>query len=82
MSVKTFIENVIILAVENCLICEIPSILSPDKVYAMDDEKLKEIAGESEDVRMDRERLRQEYDALIQGLQNCQKFKPRESIGW
>ncbi|KUI56345.1 Interferon-induced GTP-binding protein Mx2 [Cytospora mali] len=57
LSLKTFTENVRILAAENCLISVVPSILTPDLVNRMDDERLVALAAESEDIRVERDFL-------------------------
>ena len=57
MSLHTFTENVIVLAVENCLLRKIPSIFEPSVVVRMDDEQLASLGGETERSRNEREDL-------------------------
>lgn len=81
MSLRTFIDNVINLAVESCLVHDIPTILTPRKVDAMKSGELKELASESEDVQQQRLHLQGEVKILREGLQKCQKHKTREVTG-
>lgn len=81
MSLRTFIDNVINLAVESCLVYDIPAILTPRKVDAMNPDELKELASESEEVEKQRLHLQGEVKILRQGLQKCQKHKTREVTG-
>jgi hypothetical protein len=81
MSLRTFTENVINLAVENCLISDIPEILTPKKVDQMNEDKLRELASESQEVRLDREILINQSNILKKGLRTCQQYGPRELIG-
>ncbi|KAI8962256.1 P-loop containing nucleoside triphosphate hydrolase protein, partial [Daldinia sp. FL1419] len=78
MSIRTFIDNVVILAVENCLISELPSILTTEKINRMEDVELERLAGESPEVQAEREELQSEYEALREGLKICNKFKGRK----
>ena len=70
------------LALENCLISDIPDILSLERVYGMSDEKAAMLAGESQQTQVLRERLQTELTKLSTGLAECRKHLPRESIGW
>jgi hypothetical protein len=79
MSLRTFTENVIALAIENCLICDIDKILSPREVEQMDEAQLKQLAAESDDVSTFREELEHQVRDLRAGLQMCQKYKERKA---
>lgn len=78
MSRRTFTENVITLAIESCLLCDLPDILAPKMVYRMNDTQLTEVAAESEDVQSDRRMLEGEIEALKEGLYKCRRCRPRE----
>ncbi|KAK4152385.1 P-loop containing nucleoside triphosphate hydrolase protein [Chaetomidium leptoderma] len=78
MSLRTFIDNVINLAVESCLVYHIPTILTPRKVDGMTVEMLEELASESDEVQRQRSDLEDEVRILREGLGKCQKHKPRE----
>lgn len=81
MSLRTFTENVINLAVENCLICDIPTILTPAKVDQMSENRLRELAAESNEVLSERKTLQAQVDILRDGLQKCERHRPREMTG-
>ncbi|CAH0023751.1 unnamed protein product [Clonostachys rhizophaga] len=74
---KTFAATVITLAVENCLVTDIPEIFTPMMVAKMTDEQLNELSQESEDVRDERESLNLDIDTLRHALNICKKHKPR-----
>jgi hypothetical protein len=59
MSLRTFTENVIILAVENCLISKLSSMLTSSMVHAMDEQRLIMLAAESPAVGQERLDLRE-----------------------
>lgn len=69
------------LAVENCLISDIPTILTPSIVIRMSEEQLKKLASESKEVQMKRDKLQQEVKILRAGLKECQRFRPAERTG-
>ncbi|GAB1315413.1 hypothetical protein MFIFM68171_05623 [Madurella fahalii] len=81
LSLRTFLDNVINLAVESCLVCDIPTILTPRKVNAMSADRMKELASESEEVQRQRLDLQNEVRILTEGLRKCQRHKPRELAG-
>lgn len=81
MSLRTFVDNVINLAVESCLVRDIPTILTPRKVGAMGADRIKELASESEEVQKQRLYLQNEVEILAEELRKCQRQKPREVTG-
>ncbi|KAF4338119.1 interferon-regulated resistance GTP-binding [Fusarium beomiforme] len=78
MSLRTFTDNVINLAVESCLVYDIPDILAPTTVDRMSKERLEELAGESNDTVSRRRILEDELEALRKGLAQCRRYRPRE----
>ncbi|ETS81767.1 hypothetical protein PFICI_06769 [Pestalotiopsis fici W106-1] len=78
MSLRTFADNVVNLAAENCLISEIPDILTSMMVVQMSEERLQEIASESEDIQMERSQLQHEVEILREGLKKCQRSRVHE----
>ncbi|KAH8903562.1 hypothetical protein BR93DRAFT_190369 [Coniochaeta sp. PMI_546] len=81
MSLRTFTENVIILAVENCLISKLPSMLTLSMVHDMDDEMLIKLAAESPEIAQERLELERDISVLTEGLRICKRHRPRESTG-
>ena len=62
-----FINNIAVLAIENCLIKGLSGIFSPSLIASLSDEQLRAIAAESNEIRDERECLRQRLDALEAG---------------
>jgi hypothetical protein len=79
MSLRVFADNVMILALENCLLSDIPNILSPEMVYDMTDDKVTALAAESKQIRREREELQSQLEKLHMGLAACREYRPRES---
>lgn len=50
-------------------------------VNKMDDERLMALAADSEDIRVEREHLREQLEVLKQGLQKCRRYGGRQSHG-
>ncbi|KAI5456639.1 putative dynamin GTPase [Mariannaea sp. PMI_226] len=78
MSRQTFTENVINLAAESCLICDIPNILTPQKVGDMEEKELNKLAVEPDDVKSRRAHLTKEIAILCKGRDVCRKYAPRK----
>ncbi|KAJ4077728.1 hypothetical protein NW761_012046 [Fusarium oxysporum] len=78
---RTFTENVINLAIESCLVCELPNILTPSMVYGMRNERLQELVSESEETICRRKALEEEIEVLRKGLAVCRRYQPRPVTG-
>ncbi|KAG7283969.1 hypothetical protein NEMBOFW57_010327 [Staphylotrichum longicolle] len=78
MSMRTFIDNVINLAIESCLLRHIPSILTPRKVGETSTDSVNKWATESQDIREKRQKLQKEVNVLQEALLVCNAHKPRE----
>lgn len=74
---RTFAENVINLAIESCLISEIPNILTPTLVSRLSDDRVAEMAAESEATQLRRRYLEEDIETLHQGLAEYRRFQPR-----
>lgn len=81
MSRRTFTDNVINLAIESCLVCSIPEILTPTKVDGMSDTELEDLAAERIETTSRRNLLDTEIKILQDGLATCRKHKPRIANG-
>lgn len=81
MSLRTFAENVVNLAVENCLISDLSTIFTPLTVVRMDQERLIELASESDFVQAERLELQHEANILRGGLEKCQRSRLHERTG-
>ncbi len=81
VSLRIFTDVIMVLAVEDCLISDLPTILDPDKVSSMTDEEVQMLAAESPQVRRDRDELQAQLSKLQRGLAAVREVQPREFIG-
>ncbi|KAJ8125531.1 hypothetical protein O1611_g8108 [Lasiodiplodia mahajangana] len=79
LSLRNFTDNVIILAIENCLIRELPTILTTNAVAQMKDDMLEKLAAESADIQEQRTELQTECEKLEKGLDLCKVYRGRRS---
>lgn len=77
MVLRNFISNVILLAVENLLMHEIPNLFTTDMIIRMSSEELEELAAESEDVAARRKDITDELQTLKDGLALCDDWDKR-----
>ena len=77
-SLRVFTDNIVTLALENCLISDIPNILSPDKFYDMSEETVKTLAAESKEIQRERSELQSQLDKLRQA---AHKYGTNQSSG-
>lgn len=77
VSRRTFTDNVVNLAIESCLIRDLPNIFTPAEVGNMDKLQVEELASESADSRSRREQLEADVKVLQEGLAQCRKYRIR-----
>ncbi|KAK4178819.1 P-loop containing nucleoside triphosphate hydrolase protein [Triangularia setosa] len=77
-SLDVFIDNVVVLGLENCLLRHLPTILDPDLVPNMTDEDVEKVAAESRPIRQEREELQVQLAKLQSGHAACRAFQPRD----
>ncbi|RYP01084.1 hypothetical protein DL764_006318 [Monosporascus ibericus] len=77
MSLRTFTDNVIVLAIENCLVRDLPNVFTTRTVSRMEPAKLEQLASESQEIQQERTELKDEIDALARGLESCNKYRDR-----
>ncbi|KAL2207299.1 hypothetical protein CC79DRAFT_727864 [Sarocladium strictum] len=80
MALRTFTDNVINLAVESCLVQDLPNIFTPRQVSNMDETMLQKLAAESPEVCDHRALLKEDIRLLKEGLERCRPYKPRAKI--
>lgn len=81
MSLRTFTDNVIILAIENCLVRDLPNVFTTRVVNRMHRSELERLASESPDIQQERIELQAEHDSLKKGLAACNKYRDRPMTG-
>ncbi|RYP42558.1 hypothetical protein DL767_000082 [Monosporascus sp. MG133] len=74
---RTFIDNVIILVLENILMEQLPLILIPETVCGLDDEMLLCLAATTTDLQNERERLQHDLKELDSAMTFCQRYQQR-----
>lgn len=78
---RTFMENVINLAIESCLMSDIPTIFTPTLVNSMSSERVAELAIEPDAVKSQRRYLEEDIRILEQGLSKYRQFQPAITMG-
>jgi hypothetical protein len=77
VTLGVFMDNIAILAIENCILNNVVGLVSPVKVSRMSEEELNLLASESpDDARTRRETLAKQK-VLQDGLETCQKHVRR-----
>lgn len=74
-----FVDNVAILAVENCLMLGLKKMLSGATVNYMTDETLRILADETEDVRENRIRTNEKATSLKKSYELCKRQNRKQS---
>jgi GTP-binding protein EngB required for normal cell division len=80
VALGVFMDNIAVLAIENCILSKVEGLVSPVKVSRMSAEKLNLLAGESPDDAHTRRETLAKQKVLQDGLETCQKhvrFRPR-----
>ncbi|KXJ87879.1 hypothetical protein Micbo1qcDRAFT_215092 [Microdochium bolleyi] len=75
-SLSFFVNNVIVLALENCLFTKLPSLITREALDALSDEEVRVLATESVDFRARRAELEAGRQALLHAAKIVGDFKP------
>ena len=78
IALDTFVDNMATLAVENCLMTGLATVISPDTVINMGNDTLLKLAGESEKLLSDRRYAEQKSKLLEKSLKTCQYHMSRQ----
>lgn len=78
---RTFTENVIILAAENRLVRKIPELLEDITDHSIGAEAVNKLTAESQAITQRRLKLKSEIEALKQGLQICERYHAWDAVG-
>jgi hypothetical protein len=70
-AIRTFIDNVANLIIEQCLVDGITELITPTEVYKMSDEKLGHLGSESDSLRDHRNNLLSREKKLNEALAIC-----------
>ncbi|CAK7237378.1 hypothetical protein SCUCBS95973_009938 [Sporothrix curviconia] len=64
VALKTFIDNVSVLVVEQCLVSKLPSLFTPNTIYTISDKDIGRLAGEKPYSVAERQRLAEKKTCL------------------
>ncbi|KIW65400.1 hypothetical protein PV04_07663 [Phialophora macrospora] len=77
VALETFVDNVVILGVESCLLSKLEELFTPETVVQMEEDTLNIVGGESEDVRTERQELNKQLETLNDSLKRCRRHTSR-----
>ncbi|KIX07521.1 uncharacterized protein Z518_02174 [Rhinocladiella mackenziei CBS 650.93] len=78
VALETFIDNVVVLGVESCLLSKLEEMFSPETVARMGEDKLQLLGGESAEMISERRDLQAQLETLEAALKNCRRHASRE----
>lgn len=68
VALKKVVDDISVLAVEKCLVQQLPNLFTPETVFNMDDNVIQAIAAESEESVMERKHTTVRLRVLETGL--------------
>lgn len=80
VAVNRFIDDMSILAIEDCLISKLPSLFKSGTVLAMSEEDISRLAGETSGSSLERKRLDAKHRILESGLQGLKSLRKRRNL--
>ncbi|SCO40148.1 related to Mx2 protein (GTPase protein) [Fusarium fujikuroi] len=80
VAVNRFIDDVSVLAIEDCLISKLPLLFTSSSVAEMSDEMLYLLAGENEEISAERKRLELKQGILEKGLQDLKSLYKHSTV--
>lgn len=78
---KLFIDNVPNLVVRTIIASQLTSMLCPKSVFAMDPSTVTKIASESDDKKLQRQKINEKLKALEAGNNLCKQYAHRVTSG-
>ncbi|EEP77740.1 predicted protein [Uncinocarpus reesii 1704] len=69
VAMKVLVDNFAVLAIERCVLAELPRIFTPEVALTLDDKALETIAAETEESKIERRRNLEKLERLRSGLQ-------------
>ncbi|KAI6080250.1 P-loop containing nucleoside triphosphate hydrolase protein [Hypoxylon rubiginosum] len=72
---KAVIDDVSVLAIERCLIQQLPDLLAPEAIYDLTDAEVRRIAGESHESTVERARTTDKLRILESGMAELKRLK-------
>ncbi|KJZ70525.1 hypothetical protein HIM_10069 [Hirsutella minnesotensis 3608] len=80
VALKNYVDDVSVLAVENCLVQRLPEIISTNAICDLDDEDVCRLAGESPETSAERVRLAEKIRVLEEGLERLKRLNRNQPI--
>ena len=69
-----------VLAVERCLVRELPSLFSPEMVFALEDDTIRGLAAETKDTSNERDRCSEKLAILEVGLRGLKRLDKHRAM--
>jgi hypothetical protein len=74
VALKKVVDDISVLAVEECLIQRLPTLFTPETVFNLDEDVIQRIAAESEESAAERERSTRRLRILETGLRDLSRL--------
>ncbi|GAO15862.1 uncharacterized protein UV8b_07746 [Ustilaginoidea virens] len=81
VALERFVDDVSVLAVEQCLVSKLPSLLQSDVVLDLEEEEIARLVSESQDTSLQRARCLEKLDVLQKGKEELRRLVSQRSLG-